>query len=96
MWYMKSEVYSWRLSSELKSDLERAARLKKVSTSAIIEFAVRDWLQNAGANAGDADQQKALHARVAASLGVLAGRNARRAETARALIVQRLTKRRAR
>jgi hypothetical protein len=93
---MRSEVYSWRLSSELKSDLERAARLKKVPASTILDIAVRDWLQKARTDPAGDEVQSALQAEVASCLGVLAGRNPRRAETARELIRKRLATRRAR
>src|SRR6266851_2146287 len=42
---MKTEVYSWRLAGELKSDLERQARLRRVPVSSILDTAVREWLQ---------------------------------------------------
>jgi predicted transcriptional regulator len=93
---MRSEVYSWRLSSELKSDLERAARLRKVPASAILEIAVRDWLQKACTDTDGDEVQSALQAEVASCLGVFAGRHPRRAETARELIRKRLARRRAR
>jgi hypothetical protein len=93
---MRSEVYSWRLSSELKSDLERAARLRKVPASAILEVAVLDWLQKARTDTADDKVQSALQAEVASCLGVLAGRNPRRAENARVLVRKRLARRRAR
>jgi hypothetical protein len=34
---MKTDVYSWRLSRGLKSDIERAARLKKMRVSAVLD-----------------------------------------------------------
>ena len=40
---MKTEVYSWRLSSFLKSDLEREARLRRLSLSALLSLAVTEW-----------------------------------------------------
>jgi len=93
---MRTEVYSWRLSAELKSDLERAARLRNVSTSAILEMAVRDWLRNGRTETADDEVQGRLQAEVASSVGVLAGRNPRRAETAREAIRKRLARRHAR
>ncbi len=80
---MKTEVYSWRLSRELKSDLEHAARLKKVSASAILEMAVRDWLQKVRTDTDDDQVQRDLQAEAVSCLGSLAGGNPRRAETAR-------------
>ena len=93
---MKTEVYSWRLSRELKSNLERQARLRKVSVSSVLEMAVRDWLKKSAiGTAGDAAQRK-LHAAAEHCLGVLAGRNPRCAEEARATIIVRLRRRYAR
>lgn len=40
----KTEVYSWRLNSELKQQLEDVARAEKTSVSNVVEKAVRDWL----------------------------------------------------
>ena len=40
---MRTEVYSWRLSDELKSDLERESRLRQVPVSSVLEAAVRAW-----------------------------------------------------
>jgi len=90
---MKTEVYSWRLSGELKSDLERAARLRKVPVSAILESAVRDLLKKGDANTSDDETQRELHKNAARYLGVLASGNARRAETARQALRQRLGRR---
>ena len=93
---MRTEVYSWRVSGELKSDLERAARLRKVSASAILDMAVRDWLQKSRVDNDDGEVQRILHAEAVSCLGAIAGGNPRRAETARQAIRKRLAKRRAR
>ena len=91
---MKTEVYSWRLSEELKSDLEREAYLRKVSVSSVLETAVRDWLTKS--NAPDDQAQRKLHTAATRCLGVLAGINSRRAETAREVVRRRLRRRYAR
>ncbi len=93
---MKTEVYSWRLSSELKSGLERQARVRKVSVSSILDTAVREWLGKSGLDVAGDEAQRELHKSAAKCIGVLAGRNSRRAETARETIRQRLRRRRAR
>lgn len=93
---MKTEVYSWRLSEELKSDLERQARLRKVSVSSILETAVRSWLKKSNADLPDNQAQQRLHSAAARCLGVLAGLNSRRAETAREVVRKRLRRRYAR
>ena len=56
---MKTHVYSWRLSGELKSQLERAARA---------------WLaQNSAELAEDGDAQRRLHAAAERCFGTIAG-----------------------
>lgn len=91
---MKTEVYSWRLSEELKSDLEREARLRKLPLASVLDLAVRDWLKKSGdAIAGD-DAQRQLHAAAADCLGVLAGGDPRRSEAVRDTVRKRLSKRR--
>ncbi len=93
---MKTEVYSWRLSEELKSDLEREARLRKVPVSAALETAVRKWLENAGTHLDEEDAQHRLQTAAANCLGVIDSGNRRRSETARATLRQRLKRRHAR
>jgi hypothetical protein len=90
---MRSEVYSWRLSPDLKSDLEREARLRKVTVSSVLESAVRDWLKDGNADASDDEAQRRLHSAAARCLGVLASGNSRRAETARDALRKRLRRR---
>ena len=90
---MRSEVYSWRLSADLKSDLEREARLRKVTVSSVLESAVRDWLKNGNADASDDEAQRRLHTAATACFGVLASGNSRRYETARDALRKRLRRR---
>ena len=78
---MKTEVYSWRLSRGLKSDLERAARARKVRVSTLLDMAAREWLAKNAVDIADDEEQKRLHAAVAPFLGALRGRNPRRSET---------------
>lgn len=93
---MKTEVYSWRLSAEVKAHLEREARARKASVSTILDDAVRDWLKKNPVDVRDEEAQSRLHASVACCLGVLAGGNPRRAETAREIVRKRLRQRYAR
>jgi post-segregation antitoxin (ccd killing protein) len=90
---MRTEVYSWRLSGELKSDLEREARLRKVPVSAVLETAVRDWLKKGDTDVSEDEAQRRLHTAAANSLGVLASGNSRRAESARDTLRKRLRQR---
>jgi predicted transcriptional regulator len=93
---MKSEVYSWRVSSELKSELEREARLRNKPLSAILDVAVRDWLKRSAADISGDEEQRRLHEAASNCVGVFAGRNPRRSENAREAIQARLRRRRAR
>jgi hypothetical protein len=93
---MKSEVYTWRVSSELKSDLEREARLRNKSLSAILDLAARDWLTRSAASTVGDEEQRRLHEAAATCLGTFAGRNPRRAENARQAIQVRLRRKNAR
>jgi hypothetical protein len=40
----KSEVYSWRLTSDLKTEIETAARDENMTVSALLESMAREWL----------------------------------------------------
>jgi predicted transcriptional regulator len=91
---MKTEVYSWRLSRELKADLEREARGRNMPVSTILDEAVREWLTKSAIDAEAEDGQRRLQAAAARCIGVLAGGNPRRAETAREAIRERLRQRR--
>jgi hypothetical protein len=90
---MKTEVYSWRLSGDLKSDLEREARFRKVSVSSVLESAARDWLKKGQTDAPEDEAQRRLHTAAAGCFGVLASGNSRRAETARDVLRKHLRQR---
>lgn len=89
---MKTEVYSWRLSRGLKSDLERAARIRKVRVSALLDMAVREWLAKNATDLSSDDEQRRLHAAVEPFFGVLAGGNPRRSETVRETVRKSLAR----
>lgn len=93
---MKTEVYSWRLSGELKSDLDREARLRKLPVATVLEIAVREWLKNGDADVSEDEAQRRLHSVAANCFGVFASGDPRRAETARDTLRNRLRQRRAR
>lgn len=77
---MKTDVYSWRLSSQLKSDLERAARRRNTKVSSVLEAAAREWLTRNAADVNDDAEQKRLHAAVAPLIGSIKGSDPRRSE----------------
>jgi hypothetical protein len=90
---MKTEVYSWRLSEELKSDLKREAHHRKVSVSSVLETAVRAWPKKSNTDAPDDQAQRKLHTAATRCLGILAGLNSRRTETTREVVRRRVKRR---
>jgi predicted transcriptional regulator len=93
---MKTSVYSWRLSDELKSDLEHHARIRRVPVSSVLETAVRDWLAREQSETAPDEIQARIRAAAAKCIGAIAGGDPHRAENARAIIKERLRSRRAR
>jgi hypothetical protein len=66
----KSEVYSWRLSPTLKSELEAAARTEGTTVSALLERLARRWLDARGPSEEEyAEQQRVLRARILKAAG---------------------------
>jgi hypothetical protein len=90
---MKTEVYSWRVSTELKTGLEREARRRKISLSAALDLAAQEWLKNGGADKDDDQEQKRLHEAAAKCFGVLTGGDPHRSENVRKLVRERLRRR---
>jgi predicted transcriptional regulator len=93
---MRDEVYSWRLSGELKSELEREARNRKVPVSSILETAVRDLLKNESNDVAEDETQHKLRSAAERCFGALASGQSNRAETARDELRKRLRRRRVR
>jgi hypothetical protein len=80
---MKSEVYSWRVSTDLKTGLEREARRRKMSVSAVLDLAARDWLERGGAESEGDKEQPRLHKAASKYFGVLESGDAHRSENVR-------------
>jgi hypothetical protein len=93
---MKSEVYSWRVSTGLKMGLEREARRRKMSLSAVLDLAARDWLNKSGAETEGDEEQHRLQMAASKCFGSLASGNANRSETAREAVRERLRRHRER
>jgi hypothetical protein len=73
--------------------LEREARRRKVSVSAVLDQAAREWLKSANsANGSDEDEseQRRLHHAASKFLGAFAGTDPRRSENVRWTVRQRL------
>lgn len=68
----KSEVYSWRLSPELKMQLESAARDQNTSLGSLLERVAREWLNSRKpSDEADAEQQRRLHKRAQRTIGTV-------------------------
>lgn len=74
----KREVYSWRLSPKLKTQLEAAAEDEKASVDTILERLVREWLakrvpsdEGALSEKEDAEQQRRLRERLLKAAGTV-------------------------
>jgi hypothetical protein len=89
---MKTEVYSWRVSADLKTGLEREARRRKISLSAVLDQAAQEWLMKSGAG-NDDDEQKRLQQAASECFGVFASGNTRRSETVSQVVRRRLQRR---
>ena len=90
---MKTEVYSWRLSPDLKSEIEREARARQVPVSKLLESAVRDFIQKDVDPVVHAEEQARLHGAADKFVGVLKGDDPRRSQRVRELVRERLGKR---
>ena len=87
---MKAEVYSWRVSTDLKTGLEREARRRKLSVSAVLELAAREWLKNSTDGDESEEEQRQLHRAASRTLGAIAGADASRSEKVRQTVRDRL------
>lgn len=85
----KSEVISWRLSPELKAELEAAAQSQDSSVSSLIESVIRDWLESRPAMA-EGDQRE--HDRVTRELDMCIGAVAGTGVSATNEVVRRVIK----
>lgn len=93
----KTEVYSWRLSRDLKNALEEAARREKESMAGLLERITREWLDRSRfGNGRDTAIQNRLHSLATRTFGTIAGGDPRRSEGVRRTVRARLDKHRAR
>jgi hypothetical protein len=90
---MKTEVYSWRVSTELKTDLEREARRRKISLAKALDLAAEEWLKNGGTGQDDDREQKRLHEAASKCFGVITGGDPHRSENVRQIVRERLRRR---
>ena len=73
--------------------LEREARRRKISVSAVLDLAAREWLLKSGTEHEGDEEQLMIHKAASKCLGSLASGDAHRAENARKAVQQRLRRR---
>lgn len=82
----KTEVYSWRISSEVKSALEEEASAKGISIAQLLDGIVQAWLKDGSADGDEQALQQRLHAAAETVIGSIHGGDPHRAEQARSRI----------
>jgi len=92
---MKTEVYSWRVSPDLKAGLEREARRRKLSVSAVLDLAAEEWLTKSSQSGDDEENQRQLQNAAAECFGIFKSESSR-SEKVRDSVRQRLRQRHAR
>lgn len=90
---IKTEVYSWRLSHDLKTELEEAARVEEKSLAALLEEIAQGWLASSRRHGSSEAREERLRAAAASFVGAIEGKDPRRAETAGATVRFRLARR---
>ncbi len=90
----KTEVYSWRLSSDMKNTLEEAARRDHKTVAKLLEQIVEQWLRETHPADQDAEEaeQRRLHAAAETALGSIQGGDLNRAEYTREALRVRLAR----
>ena len=83
---MKTAVYSWRLSVELKAHLEQQAREEGRSISDLLEELASEGLRMRRSQFDDEAEQAAIRLRAAAGVGAVRGGEPTRASRARDLV----------
>ena len=91
---MKNQVYSWRLDSELKAELEEAARSNKTTISGLLEVIVSEWLRDQHTDESDSDFQERLHNSAVQCFGAFNGGVPGRSENVRNAVKDRLKQKR--
>ena len=92
----KSEVYSWRVATEVKAALEHEARREGETVGGLLERLATEWLRvRRRATDGD-DEQARLHRAAAKTFGAIAGGDPSRSTQVRTSIRRRLAARRGR
>jgi hypothetical protein len=92
----KSDVYSWRVATEVKTALEHEARREGQSVGGLLERITTEWLTARRRLTDSDDEQARLHRVAAKAFGTLAGGDPDRSTTVRTAVRRRVTARRGR
>lgn len=90
----ESTVYKWRLSSDLKEDLEEEARKQETDLADLLDGISRDWLARTREPVDEQEEER-LRAVGLRFAGCISGGDPGRAEEARERIRKRLVQRHA-
>jgi predicted transcriptional regulator len=90
---MKTEVYSWRVSPEIKKNLERTARRRNLSVAQALEQATQDWVSKNSEPLEDEEEQRWLHQGVMKFAGTLESGDPNRSTGVSERVRQKLRKR---
>ena len=92
----KTEVYSWRVDTDLKSALEQAARTEKTSVARLLDQIVRNWLRESSSLNGEDEQQQRVHSAARQCFGTLSDGDPDLATLAKARVRRKIRERHAR
>lgn len=92
----RSEVYSWRVATEVKAALEHEARRERQSVAGLLERITMEWLRARRRGTDSDDEQARLHAVAAKTFGTIAGGDPSRSTAVRTAVRRRLAERRGR
>lgn len=90
----RSEVYSWRVATEVKAALEEEARRDGEIVGTLLERIALEWLGARRRETDADDAQARLHALAPETFGTIAGGDPDRSATVRTAIRRRLATRR--
>jgi hypothetical protein len=83
---MKSEVYSWRLTPEMKMRLEAEARSSGQSLAEVLEEISANWLDERQGSYDDEMEAGGLRKRIMATVGTIRGEDPQRASRSKELV----------
>jgi hypothetical protein len=88
----KTEVYSWRISPELKIALEDAARSEGISVARLLDRIVTEGLAGSRNDENDDEEQRRIYKAAAKCFGKLQGGDPHLAEQASSRLREKLEK----